>query len=171
MLVRCTCTCSMATQNMCRTVKILKSCQTSLIYGLRTGYTCSTIRNPYCHQRFMSNDTADTDNEEDIIDKLRDVSRMPAHISCQMKHRAKAPPNDNRFFFMRSKNYKRRLYAKFGEESGIDPGILLQLKQKGSSCRDLCMVTDCRSISIVTYITDLSSPYCFYCNSADSCHQ
>ena len=71
---------------------------------------------------------SELDSDVSDIARKRDISRLPKHIRDRMKHVMKAPTYQ--FHFQEYRNYKRRMYAKYGKESGVDPGVMWPTKEE-----------------------------------------
>ncbi|KAK6180256.1 hypothetical protein SNE40_012443 [Patella caerulea] len=69
-------------------------------------------------------EVADERNEvsEEMIDKMRNVSRLPDRLRRRLPHVNKMPDSNHPKFDQLW--FKRKMYAKFGQESGVDARIM-----------------------------------------------
>ena len=70
----------------------------------------------------------DTGEVYDAVRIARDVSRMYPAVRHRMKDVNKPPPV--LYEFQKEKLYLKRTYARYGRESGIDPGIMWPSKEE-----------------------------------------
>lgn len=99
-----------------------KSCLKCLVLSRSSDKTIIFISN----LRTNSSKVASSNNREDLsdeeIEKLRNISRLNDYLRSKLDHAAKLQPFTKIWHL--EKKYHRRLYARFGRESGINPGIM-----------------------------------------------
>jgi len=64
------------------------------------------------------------------VEKMRDVSRF-GNTKAELKYKMKIPTySDNEAMYLKQSRYFRGVYAKYGKESGIEPGVAWPSKQE-----------------------------------------
>ena len=94
---------------------------------LRPQILSQTVTNKLLCGRFSAITRYSTNStDDDEIDELRNVSRLPTYLRNRMSHALKMTPmiERNRFQHRKGVNADRLRYARFGRESGIRPGEL-----------------------------------------------
>lgn len=90
----------------------------------------SNIRNFDLRCYCSTSESSQELSEEDQISKLRDKSKLPAHVkSIFLKQTPVHNPNESADYRSKRIEYNRKLYARFGEASGVNPGILWPSKE------------------------------------------
>lgn len=63
-----------------------------------------------------------TETDEDELEKIRNVSGLRPGLRKRLAHVDEMP--DTWTEYMRTRRFQRRMYARFGSASGLDPGIM-----------------------------------------------
>jgi hypothetical protein len=116
-------------------------CTDSVIFNSSNWFNVSASRQFSTESENAELESFD-EEENRKIKSLRNVSRLPVYLRNRMSHVMNIPecsPEDRESdkwkFYPRERftNHQRRLFAKYGRDSGVDPGICwpseLELKQ------------------------------------------
>lgn len=91
---------------------------------------CRTIQKGQSFSAVTSTDTVPEHTEEvDEVTSLRNVSRLPKLLHLKMEHKVHehltSIDHTEKFGYQKDPiNYQRRLYAKYGRNSGVDPAVM-----------------------------------------------